>query len=106
MVGFKESAAKAEETNVEATDEADEKQKKRKPRKVIKRKSFRRDKSQNVEEVTNMVDGLKVNNGHGDNPDVFIEESKSQPQSRRNSTLPSSILLNPSEITRCYRIFN
>ena len=78
-----------------------EKQKKRKPRKVIKRKSFRKEKSQNVEEVTNMVDGLKVNLGHDDNPDVFIEESRSQPQSRRNSTLPPSLLLNPSEVTRC-----
>ena len=79
-----------------------EKRTKKKPRKIIKKKSFRKEKSQNVEEVTNMVGGLKVNQG-GDVPDIYvggIEESRSQPSSRRNSNIPPALLLNPQELTR------
>ena len=57
-----------------------EKQKK-KTKKVVRKKSFRK-KSRNVTEVTEMVDSLKVNQG----PSIVIEETKSQPGSRRNSS--------------------
>ena len=66
---------------LKAMDLDNEKQKK-KQRKVVKRKSVRK-KSRNVEQVTDMVDSLKVHQG----PSIVIEETRSQPGSRRNSSL-------------------
>ena len=79
--------------------ENEKQQRKKKTRKVIKRKSFRREKEpQNVDEVTSMVGGLQVNHNV---PDVGgLEESRSQPQSRRNSNIPGALLINPTEIVR------
>ena len=79
--------------------ENEKQQRKKKTRKVIKRKSFRREKEpQNVDEVTSMVGGLQVNHNV---PDVGgLEESRSQPQSRRNSNIPGALLINPAEIVR------
>ena len=65
----------------------DNEKQKKKQKKVIKKKSFRK-KSKNVTEVTEMVDGLKVNHG----PDIVIEETRSQPGSRRNSSFSSEDL--------------
>ena len=61
--------------------EIENEKRKKKPRKVIKRKSFRKEKAQNVEEVTSLVNGLTVDHGNdsNDNPDIYIEESRSQP---------------------------
>ena len=81
--------------------ENEKQQRKKKTRKVIKRKSFRREKEpQNVDEVTSMVGGLQVNHNV---PDVHVgglEETRSQPQSRRNSNIPGALLINPAEIVR------
>ena len=76
---------------------------KKKPKKIVRRKSYRKDKSVNVEDVASKVDGMKINKGNIGLgiPDIYVEqESKSQPGSRRNSTLPGTLLLNPSEVTR------
>ena len=62
-------------------DLENEKQKK-KQKKVVRKKSFRK-KTKNVSEVTEMVDGLKVNQG----PNIVIEETRSQPGSRRSSSV-------------------
>ena len=62
-------------------DLENEKQKK-KQKKVVRKKSFRK-KTKNVSEVTEMVDGLKVNQG----PNIVIEETRSQPGTRRNSSV-------------------
>ena len=62
-------------------DLENEKQKK-KQKKVVRKKSFRK-KTKNVNEVTEMVDGLKVNLG----PNIVIEETRSQPGSRRSSSV-------------------
>ena len=64
------------------TDNTNEKTRK-KPRKIIRRKSTRKEKSKNVEEVTEMVGGLKVMHPTANE----IEETRSQPQSRRNSSV-------------------
>ena len=75
-----------------AMDTEIEKQK-RKPRKIIKRKSVRRARLNHVEEVTAKVGGLRVMEADGA-PDV-IEATRSQPQSRR----ASSVLM-PAEVSR------
>ena len=67
--------------------------KKKKPRKVVRRKTLRREKTEHVEEITNRVGGLKVEASP-------VDQSRSQPSSRRGSTLPSALLLNPGELTR------
>ena len=76
---------------------------KKKPKKIVRRKSYRKEKPVNVEDVASKVNGMKINKGNAGLgiPDIYVEqESKSQPGSRRNSTLPSTLLLNPSEVTR------
>ena len=81
-----------------AMDTEIEKQK-RKPRKIIKRKSVRRARLNHVDEVTAKVGGLKVME-----PDAaadVIEATRSQPQSRRASSvlMPCSRLLSSASIS-------
>ena len=66
---------------------------KRKPRKIIKRKSVRRARLNHVEEVTAKVGGLRV--VEADAAADVIEATRSQPQSRR----ASSVLM-PAEVSR------
>ena len=77
--------AKAMDTEIE--------KQKRKPRKIIKRKSVRRARLNHVEEVTAKVGGLKV--VEADAAADVIEATRSQPQSRR----ASSVLM-PAEVSR------
>ena len=77
--------------------EADKRRKK--PRKVVKRKSVRRGKEEHVDELTSKVGGLKVE-GSAEAPNDYIGETRSQPGSRRGSTLPPALLANPAEATR------
>ena len=74
--------------------------KKKKPRKIAKRKGKKRQQTvleTDVEEVIGLVSGLKP-------PGVEIEDTQSQPQSRRGSsmanTMPMQYLLNPQEVAR------
>ena len=71
----------------------------KKPRKVVKRKSVRRGKEEHVDELTSKVGGLKVA-GRTEIPRIVIGETRSQPGSRRGSTLPPAFLANPAEATR------
>ena len=71
----------------------------KKPRKVVKRKSVRRGKEEHVDELTSKVGGLKVE-GSAEAPNDYIGETRSQPGSRRGSTLPSAFLANPAEAAR------
>ena len=83
---FKKSLApKAMDTEIE--------KQKRKPRKIIKRKSLRRARLNHVEEVTAKVGGLRV--VEADAAADVIEATRSQPQSRR----ASSVLM-PAEVSR------
>ena len=70
-------------------------EKRKKPRKVLRRKTLRKGKTEHVEDITNKVEGLKVQS-----QEDYIEETRSQPVSRRGSMLPPALLLNPSELTR------
>ena len=81
----KSLAPKAMDTEIE--------KQKRKPRKIIKRKSLRRGRLNHVEEVTAKVGGLRVIEADA-GADV-IEATRSQPQSRR----ASSVLM-PAEVSR------
>ena len=74
--------------------------KKKKPRKIARRKGKKRQQTvleTDVEEVIGLVSGLKP-------PGVEIEDTQSQPQSRRGSsmanTMPMQYLLNPQEVAR------
>ena len=82
--------------------EIENEKRKKKPKKIVKRKSFRKDKNVNVEDVATKVDGMRINKGNDGLgiPDIYVEESRSQPGSRRNSNIPGPLLLNPSEVTR------
>ena len=71
----------------------------KKARKVVRRKPVRRGKEEHVEDITSKVGGLKVE-GSMEASDVFIGETRSQPGSRRGSTLPPAFLVNPGEATR------
>ena len=71
----------------------------KKPRKVAKRKSLRRGREEPVEDITSKVGGLKVA-GSTEIPRIVIGETRSQPGSRRGSTLPPALLANPAEATR------
>ena len=75
----------------------DKDRKKKKGRRILKRKS-KKANDQSVEEVTSLVNDLKVV------PDITVAETQSQPQSRRSSNtsqlIPVQLMLNPKEITR------
>ena len=77
--------------------EADKRRKK--PRKVVRRKTVRRGKEEHVDDITSKVGGMKVE-GSLEAPGGHIGETRSQPGSRRGSTLPPAFLLNPGEATR------
>ena len=77
--------------------EADKRRKK--PRKVAKRKTVRRGKEEHVEDITSRVGGLKVE-ASTEVPPLYIGETRSQPGSRRGSTLPPAFLHNPGEAAR------
>ena len=84
-------------------DNPPKERKKKKARKILKRKVK---KEKGVDEVTSLVKGLKVNQADSslDIPSIEVDETKSQPQSRRGSTngqsLPVQFLLNPKEVLR------
>ena len=71
----------------------------KKPRKVVKRKTVRRGKEEHVEDITSKVGGMKVD-GSMEVPHSYIGETRSQPGSRRGSTLPPAFLVNPGEAAR------
>ena len=59
---------------------------------------MRRGKEEHVEDITSKVGGMKVE-GSLEAPAGHIGETRSQPGSRRGSTLPPAFL-NPGEATR------
>ena len=71
----------------------------KKTRKVVRRKTVRRGKVEHVEELTSKVGGLKVE-ASSEDPQSYIGETRSQPGSRRGSTLPPAFLVNPGEAAR------
>ena len=85
--------------------ETEKERKKKKGRRILKRK-VKKGKDETVEEVTSLVKDLKVQplDCSLGVPDIKIEETQSQPQSRRGSTntqsVPVQFLLNPKEVAR------
>ena len=77
--------------------EADKRRKK--PRKVVRRKTVRRGREEHVDDITSKVGGMKVE-GSMEVPGSHIGETRSQPGSRRGSTLPPGYLVNPGEAAR------
>ena len=76
-----------------------EDKKRKKPKKVLRRKTVRRGKEEHVEDITSKVGGMKVEGGM-EAPASHIGETRSQPGSRRGSTLPPAFLVNPGEAAR------
>ena len=81
-------------------EQHNDKKKKRKPKKIAKRKGKKRQQimlEDDVEEVIDLVNGLKP-------PGFDVEDTQSQPQSRRGSSMtnsmPTQYLLNPQEVAR------
>ena len=85
--------------------ETDKERKKKKGRRVLKRKG-KKPKDYCVEQVTILVKDLNVEplDSSLGPPEIPVEETQSQPESRRGSTstqaVPVQFLLNPREVAR------